>query len=176
MSASDTAAENSIGSYQPSVSADDFVIEAKLFHEFIGLHKLEAADNQGFVYLLSVSWLDQWKNKVNFDLLDEGMDLKAENIRTEIELPPMNEDLVLKAEELDAQGQKFLKTTDETFDLFNVVVRADILEYQNYMVVPPHVWQVVVQFYPNALSVKRILYADPTSGQTRIEVFLPMVD
>ena len=80
MAANSPSTDQNQSEYRPSVTDDDFIEETKLFHQMFDQAKINQSENEGFVYLLSTSWIGNWKLKVSYAELESGKELKPSHI------------------------------------------------------------------------------------------------
>lgn len=160
---------------KPCVDAKDWVEEAQLFGKMFAWAQIGNEESGTFVYLLSQKWVEAWKHKVSFSVIEEGMNLEPEQIRMDIELPVLNEDLVDHQFQDKTDEYEFLKTKDSNYSLFNVVARADIAENIDYHLIRQEAWQMLKAKHPEAKEIRRIKFTDPETFFTRVEVKFPIV-
>lgn len=165
----------SIATLKPSVTAEDWVQEAKLFGEMFGWAQVGESEGNSFVYLLSAKWIDAWKEKVSYSVVEEGMSLGPEHIKEEVELPPLNADLVDQEFKQETREYEFLKSDNPNYSLFSSVVRSDVTEFIDYLLIKEDAWNILKSKYPQAVELKRVKVCDPYTGLSSVEVKFPMV-
>jgi hypothetical protein len=164
-----------VGQLAPSVTAEDWVQEAVLFGKMFSQAQIGAEETGTFVYLLSQKWVESWKHKVSFSMIEEGMNLEPSQIRMDIELPVLNQDLIDSEFKEKTEEYEFLKTNEPLYTLFNVVAKSDIIENIDYLLIREEAWNVVKAKHPDAIEVKRIKVIDNMTGFSRVEVKFPIV-
>lgn len=164
-----------IGDVKPSITPEDWVQEALLFGKMFTWAQIGNDDGNTFVYLLSQKWVESWKHKVSFSIIEEGMNLEPSQIRMDFELPVLNEDLLDQEFQIKTPEYEFLMSKEANYSLFNVIAKPDILENIDYLLIREEAWKTVQAKYPNAKEVKRIKYIDPFTEFTRVEVKFPIV-
>lgn len=109
--------------------------------------------NSHFVWLVSSTWFQLWKDKTNFDNLENGLDIDENSITDDI-LPVLNEDLL----DQNVDESLYTKTDEKKFSLINTICRPGLVEMQDFVMVSRTVWEFIQGQYPDAIEVKRIAY------------------
>lgn len=160
----------------PSVTAQDWIEEAHLFKEMFQFAQVGSEEQNTFVFLLSNRWIEAWKDKVNFSILEEGMELTPQHIKMEVELPTINQDLIDPTFQEHTEEYEFLKCKDDNYQLFNVVIKPDVTEYIDYTLIREDAWKVLKIKFPDAIELKRVKSTDPFTYQSIVEVKFPLVN
>ena len=164
-----------IDTISPSITAEDWVNEAILFGKMFQSAQIGSEEGMSFVYLLSQKWIESWKAKVSFTLIEQGVDLNSSDIMMDIELPVLNDDLVDTTHEEKTENYEFLKSSKQNYQLFNVVAKLGIMEYIDYLLIKEEAWNILKAKYPSAIELKRIKFSDAETGLPRVEVKFPLV-
>lgn len=164
-----------LGDLRPSETPQEWVEEAILFGKMFTWAQIGNEETGTFVFLLSQKWVESWKHKVSFSIIEEGMNLEPTQIRMDIELPILNEELIDPEFQHKTEEYEFLRSKELNYSLFNVVAKSDILENIDYLLIREEAWKIVKAKYPNAMEVKRIKFTDPFTDFTRVEVKFPLV-
>jgi hypothetical protein len=160
----------------PSRTAKDFMEEAKVMQVLLEEARREKYDNsEGFVWLVSVQWLDAWKIKVGYEAFEDGFEYTEEKVSLGRDPGRVNLDLLDGDFKEETEDYRFLKVADSQYAIFNVVTKPGIIEDQDFVVFSAEAWEVFVKLYPEAIEVRKIKYLDMITERPRIEINFPMV-
>lgn len=165
----------SIATLRPSITAEDWVQEAKLFTEMFSWAQVGEDEGNGFVFLLSVKWVEAWKEKVGYSVVEDGVTLAPEHIKMELELPQVNSDLIDQEFQEQTEEYEFLKSDSPNYSLFASIVKSDATEYIDYLLIKEDAWNILKNKYPDSLELKRVKVSDVYTGLSSVEVKFPMV-
>lgn len=149
----------------------DFYEEARQIHQITVEGQGELPET-GFVYVLSLNFFNFWKEKTNFELIKDGLAPDEDKTKMDIEIPRLNHDLIdwEQTNRLYPYWRE-LKNLEWT----QVIVKSELTERQDYEFVNKTVWEAFKRYYPDAVEIKRPIYAD-SLGRTNYKVYGRVVD
>ncbi len=146
-------------------NVSDMIKEKEAEESKLGRNREATTDEH--VWLVSCSWFEKWKEATGFDLLNTQDTLNEEDAKTEIELPPLNHDLI------DYDKQKSIGQVGRylpAWSHYNIVLKLGIEENIHFMYVNQRIWNYICLQYPDAIEVKRQAYVN-VQGYTHYEIF-----
>ena len=147
-------------------SATELIYEAKKLDELLNKNDddpvktevtriLNTAPEAAFIYLVSSSWFDIWKELSGYDNIKAGIDIETSNLTSSKVLPKLNDDLV--DWEITSTIQKLSKLNPKLAYL-DIVLKKGIIENEHFIYVTHTVWKYFKMWYPDSIEVKRQAY------------------
>lgn len=116
---------------------------------------MQTAPNATFVYLLSNTWLDQWKEMSGFDDVKEGISVNEAKLPSSKQLPRLNADIV---NEYMTQNIAKISRYNPSLEYLDVVVKKGIIEDNDFVYVHAELWSYFKKWFPDSIEVKRKAY------------------
>lgn len=113
--------------------------------------------NMTFVYLMSSSWLEQWKAMSGYEDILEGLSVNAKNLNLSKPLPRLNEDLV---DEFMTKNLAKLSKYNPDLAFLDIVMKKGATEDADFVYANDQLWTYFKRWYPDAIEIKRKVYVN----------------
>jgi hypothetical protein len=149
-----------------ALTANDMVIQAETIVEKVNRdwkesvksaisRSIEKSPNSTFVYLISATWLDQWKAMSGYEDLNEGLSVNISKLNVSKQLPKLNEELV---DEFMTKNLSKISKYSPALTYLDIVLKKNMTEDDDFVYAHEELWSYFKRWYPDSIEIRRKAY------------------